>query len=193
MTIRHDDLCDEFADMCKEGYNDIEREPKLNKLTGEDVSASANVQAEARSDVRVRSFWSRYENAFFDFRVFYPHASSHRNKSIDQLYRSAENKKKAEYVQRINKCDHGSFTPMVMSATGFLGPEGTIALKVLARRISKKTKQPYSVTVAVLRCRLAFVAAKAALMYIRGSRMIRTKPAEVANEVLMKEARLSRD
>ena len=155
---------------------------------------SANVQDEARSDVRVRSFWSRYENAFFDFRVFYPHAVSYRNKSIEQLYRNAENAKKKEYAQRISKCDHGSFTPMVMSSTGSMGTEASVALKVLARRIAKKSGQPYSVTVAVLRCRLAFVVARAALVCIRGSRMIRKQPEiDVVNQVLMKEARLHRD
>ncbi len=193
--MRHDDLCDEFANICKEGFNDVEREPMLNQLSGEDVNETANTQDEARSDVRVRSFWSRYENAFFDFRGFYPHASSYRNKSIEQLYRNAENTKKKEYAQRISKCDHGSFTPMVMASTGSMGPEASVALKVLARRIAKKSGQLYCVTVAVLRSRLAFVAAKAALVCIRGSRMIRSKQPEidVVNQVLMKEARLHRD
>ncbi len=171
--MRHDDLCNEFADMCKDTFNDVEREPVLMPLTGEDIDErTANTADEARSDVRVRSFWTKYENAFFDFRVFYPNAKSYRSTKIEKLYRDAEKNKKKEYNERITKSDHGSFTPMIMDSTGSMGPEGTVAMKTLAAKTAKKTGQHYSMVVAALRCRLAFTAARAAVYCIRGSRKI---------------------
>ena len=69
-------------------------------LTGERLNLrSANIDDEARLDIRARSFWMRGEQAFFDVRIFNPFASTHLN-------------------QRVIDIEHGSFTPLVMSAYG---------------------------------------------------------------------------
>ena len=52
-------------------------------------------------------------NAFFDTRVFYPHASSYRTKNLPSLYRKFEADKKREYSKRINSVEHGSFQLVV--------------------------------------------------------------------------------
>ena len=117
----------------KEVFNDVELEPQLLPLTGETLRhQTANIDSDARADIRVRGFWTDSRNAFFDTRVFYPHASSYRTKNLPSLYRKFEADKKREYSERINSVEHGSFTPLVFSACGGMGREATVAIKRLA-------------------------------------------------------------
>ena len=78
-----------------------------------------------------------------------------------------------EYEERINKVDCGSFTPMVMSSSGGMGPRMTMALKQLATRTAERTNQRLSVTFALLRSRFVFCLLRSALVCLRGSRSIR--------------------
>ena len=62
---------------CKKVHRDVQvrPEPMLLPLEGEQDDFkynTANTEDEARSDVRVRGFWGNRQDAFFDFRVFYP-------------------------------------------------------------------------------------------------------------------------
>ena len=90
-----------------------------------------------------------------------------------ELYERFESTRSAEYEERINKVDCGSFTPMVMSSSGGMGPRMTMALKHLAERLADKTNQLYSVTFALLRCKFVFCLLRSALVCLRGSRSIR--------------------
>ena len=59
----------------KKVYRDVQIEPRLCELEGEEKGfeyKTSNTSEEARSDVRVRGFWGNRQDAFFDFRVFYP-------------------------------------------------------------------------------------------------------------------------
>ncbi len=65
-----------------------------------------------------------------------------------------ELEKKICYEERINReIEHGSFTPLVLSAAGEIGPAATIVYKRLESLISEKQGRPYSHWV---RCRLNF-------------------------------------
>ena len=71
----------------KEVHNDVEVEPKLQPVLGESFRyRTANTDPDARADIRVQGFWTQGSNAFFDTRVFYPHAQSHRSKSLKSLF-----------------------------------------------------------------------------------------------------------
>ena len=129
---------------------------------------------EARSDVRVRGFFVEQQNAFFDFRVFYPFASSHNTKSPAQLFKKIASDKKREYEQRMIEVDNASFIPMIMSSSGMMGPEMTIVLKHLARKLATQSGEQYSHVVGVLRCRFAFSMMRMALICLRGSRRRRS-------------------
>ena len=75
--MRHDEPKEIFASFAKQVFRDVEVEPDLEPLTGEEMKyKSANVQDDARSDVRIRGFWGKTRNAFFDFRAYYAFASS---------------------------------------------------------------------------------------------------------------------
>lgn len=169
--MRHDEPKNLFARLSAEVHNDVEVEPPLLPLSGEILHlGSANRRDDARSDVRVRSFWRKQQCAFFEFRVFYPFAQSHSNKAPAALFKSVEGERKRQYLQRIRDVDNGSFTPMVMSSTGAIGPEMDQAIKALAHKLADKRKEVHSVVVGTVRARFVFAAVRSALICLRGSR-----------------------
>ena len=64
--------------------------------------------------------------------------------------------------------EDASFTPMIMSSSGGMGPEMTIAFKFLAAWLAEKGGGDYSATIGVLRARFSFAAARSALVCLRG-------------------------
>ena len=174
--MRHNDPTDFIASCMKEVHCDVEVEPKLQPLTGEVLQRrTANTDPDARADLRVRGFWTDSRNAFFDTRVFYPHASSYRSRSLSSLYRSFEGEKKRAYGERILHVEHGSFTPLVFSSCGGMGHEAAITVKRLASALAVKRHAPYSQMVCWLRCMLSFSLARSAIRCVRGSRSIRRR------------------
>ena len=56
---------------------------------------SANIQDGARLDIAADGFWgSRFEQAFFDVKVFNPYAPSNQKTSLSTCYHSHENEKR---------------------------------------------------------------------------------------------------
>ena len=109
--------------------------------------------------------------------MFNPHAPSNRQ-SLNACYRKHENIKKRAYEQRIREVEHGTFTPLVMSLTGGLGNAATVCYKRLASLLCAKWNQPYSSTMAWIRCRLTFSLLRSAIQCIRGARSGGGTPAE---------------
>ena len=193
VNMRHDDATDFLAKCVKEVRNDVEVEPQLLSLTGETFRhRSTNRQPDARADLRVRGFWSDSQNAFFDTRVFYPHANSYQSKSLlASLFKSFENAKKREYVERVTEVEHGSFTPLVFSSCGGAGAEATIAIKRIASLLAAKRRESYSKIISWMRCSLAFSLARSAIRCLRGSRSIRRRAREFAPvDLVSTEARI---
>ena len=72
LTIaRHNEIWDLKANLISEVCSDVEVEPKLQPLSGENfLHVSANKDPEARLEIKVHGFWGRvFECAFFDVRV----------------------------------------------------------------------------------------------------------------------------
>jgi hypothetical protein len=192
--MRHDELRNLLASDMREILHDVELEPRLAPLSGETLQPRTAISTdEARSDIRARSFWQRQRNAFFDLRVFYPHASSYLSKSLPSLYASIERIKKREYADRILQVEQGSFTPLVFSSLGGMGPETSAAMKQLATALSSHRNEPYSHTMCLLRCRISFSLMRASSTCLRGSRpRRRPEPHSMPPAALvMEEARLT--
>jgi hypothetical protein len=166
---RHNEVQKLFAFECsKAGFNDTELEPPLLPVEDERIeSKQAKLMDGALSDVPVRDIWGNKQNAFFEFRVFTPFASSYSHMTPEECYSRFENTRSAECEQRINKVDCGSFTPMVMSSSGGMGPRMSMALKQLAVSTAEKTNQRLSITFALLRCRIVFCLLRSALVLKR--------------------------
>ena len=126
-SIRHNEIRDLTANLLSEVCHSVTTEPHLQPISGEVFSrASANVEDGARLDILANGFWGgRFERAFFDVRVFNPHAPSNRESKLSTCYRRHENLKKRTYEQHILEVEHGSFTHLVMSVTGGLGRAAT--------------------------------------------------------------------
>ena len=109
-TIRHNDLT---ASLLTNVCHNVATEPRLQPLSGEFVtSRSAITTNEARLDIHAMGFWSTAMDAYFDVRVFHPHATS-------------KTTKKRAYGQRVRDIEHGVFTPLVFTTTGGRQPSST--------------------------------------------------------------------
>lgn len=168
--MRHDEPKNLFASLTSEVYRDVEIEPPLEPLNGEQLPPSANKREDARSDVRVRGYWSKGRDAFFEFRVSYPFATTYKNQKPHKLCRSLERKRKCEYEQRVRQVEDADFTPMVMLSTGGMGEQASIALKHLAELLAKKRNEDYAHVSGLIRCCFAFALARSALVCLRGTR-----------------------
>ena len=170
-TLRHNEVRDLTATLMTEVCHGVCIESLLQPPSGGTLEgASANNAEGARLDVAANGFWGgRHERAFFDVRVFNPHAQSN-NQPIRTCYRKHENFKKRAYEQRVREVEQGSFTPLVLSLTGGMGSAATVCYKRLTSLIAQKRDQPYSCTMAWVRCRLGFALLRSSIQCIRGAR-----------------------
>ena len=57
VTLSHNKLRDNIAEMLMDITNDVRIEPILSPLTGEEQSVDGNVSVKARADISARTFW----------------------------------------------------------------------------------------------------------------------------------------
>ena len=62
-----------FVELLSEISTDVQIEPQLSELTGENLKyKTSNKQNEARLDISARNVWRSGDKAFFDVRIFNP-------------------------------------------------------------------------------------------------------------------------
>ena len=168
--MRHNEIRDITAEVLPEVCHGVGKEPHLQPVTEELLShRTANREDGARLDIVAEDFWGRDRTrAFFDVRVFNALAQTYQNTSMAQCYRRNELEKRRAYDERIREIEHGSFSPLVFSTSGSMGPTATIVYKRIASMISEKNNKPYSKTMHWLRCRLSFSLLRSAIMCLRG-------------------------
>ena len=171
VCIRHNEVRDLTASMLREVCRDVSTEPSLLPLEGERLRyRTANTTNDARVDVGARGFWTRGQKAFFDVRIFDPMAACHRELSLEAAHHRNEQEKMRAYSERILHVDQGSFTPLVFTTSGGMGPKAKCFYSRLADLMSEKKHQPRSHVVAWMRCRLSFSLLRSALLCLRGTR-----------------------
>ena len=178
---RHNELRDLEADLLSMVCKDVEIEPQLQDVTGEQLSSGSNLAKEARLDIHARGFWEKHQSAFFDIRVCHPNAESYKQMEPKQIYRLHENEKKRSYSRRVLDIEHGSFTPLVFTSTGGMGPECLRFHSRLAELIADKKGEHYSRTISWIRARTSFALLRSALICLRGSRTIRRCKMDLTN------------
>jgi hypothetical protein len=192
INMRHDAIRNLLAAEMREVLRDVQLEPPLTPLTGEEIlPASANREHDARVDIRARGFWAEQQSAYFDVRVFYPHAPSYLPRSLCGLCKSFEEEKKRRYGDRILEVERGCFTPLVFSSCGGMGLETGAAPRKLASLVAEKRHEPYQQTITLLRMRLHFALLRASFVCLRGTRS-RPKdfPHCIPADVIMHELRV---
>ena len=157
-SIRHNEIKDITAELLTEVCYGVGTEPCLQPITDEVFSyRTATKEDGARLDIVAESFWGRdRQRAFFDVRVFNPLAPRYRNSSLSQCYRRNELEKRRAYDERIREVEHGSFSPLVFSTAGGMGPTANVVYKRIASLIAEKHGKPYSKTINRMRCRLSY-------------------------------------
>ena len=87
------------------------------------------------------------------------------------LYGQHENQKKRHYLNRILQ-EKGTFSPLVFTTTGGMGPEATRFLKRVAVKLAAKTREKYSDTDVMnnIRTRVSFEILRSVLVAVRGVR-----------------------
>ena len=107
---------------------------------------------------------------FFNVRVFNPLAASNYTSILASCYQRHERSKQRMYEERIREVDHGSFMPMVFSASGGAGQLAERMIKPVSSELSEKLDVPYSRTIHWVRHRLCFALLRASIMCLRGTR-----------------------
>ncbi|KAG0729843.1 hypothetical protein GWK47_003384 [Chionoecetes opilio] len=105
-----------------------------------------------------------------DIRIFDPMAACHRGISLEAAHQRNEQDKIRSYGDRIRNVDHGSFTPLVFTTSGEMGPKVKCFYSRLADVMAEKKHQPRSHVVAWMRCRLSFSLLRSALLCLRVTR-----------------------
>ena len=108
--------------------------------------------------------------AFFDVKVFNPFATTHLNQNLDTVFRSAEKEKKKLYNERVITVEHGSFTPVVLSAFGGFGFESSIFVSKLIEKLALKKGIEKSFVANFVRTKISFELVRSQVACIRGAR-----------------------
>ena len=127
LSIRHNKVRDLTSAFLSEVCHNVHTELTPQPLQGEHLKyKSANGEVGARLDAAAQNFWGKdQQTAYFDVRVFNPFAQSYTNSSLSKCYRKHELEKKREYEERVREIEHGSFSPLVFSTAGGMGPIAT--------------------------------------------------------------------
>ena len=180
VIMRHNDVRDITADLLKLACNDVEIEPELTPLTGENFKLkTTNTSDEARVDVSARGFWTKGKKLYGDVKIFNPLAKSYKNTSLKNAHRSNEQGKKRNYNQRIINVEHGTFTPLVFSSFGGASYETTRFLKRLNELIAAKRGESTSTSMHYIRTLYSFSLLRSTLLCIRGSRSHKKRSVEI--------------
>lgn len=196
VASRHNEIRDVLGDLLSDVCKDVSVEPPLQPLSGELFrSRAANTEDGARLDIKAGGFWgsSRHVAAFFDVRVFNPHAASYAAAPLPRTYRRHEAQKRAEYEERVREVERGSFTPLVFSCLGGAGPAATVFLRRLAALLAEKKNTTYTLTLGWLRCRLTFALLRSSILCLRGARAapVPGRPSLCAPDLAVVEGRVS--
>ena len=170
VSLRHDSLKGTIAKLLEQVCKDTTVEPGLLSITTEQLRKGTDTSDGARLDISTRGFWTPLDRAFTDVRVIHPQAQSNANSSLYQMYRKHEMEKKNKYNDRVLQVEKATFTPLVFSTTGGMGNEAVKFFMHLSEKISHKTGQSYSDTVAFVRRRLRFDLLKTCVISLRGFR-----------------------
>ena len=114
----------------------------------------------------------------FSSPFFLPRYSEHKTPTGNY-----EREKKRKYNDRVLQVEKGSFSPLIFSTTGGMGPESTKFHKKLAEMISDKRGEQYSHVVNHIRTRLRFALLRCTLIAIRGERGRKRKEPDSMAEV----------
>ena len=99
-----------------------------------------------------------------NIRVFDPSARRYQNQTLSQTYITNEKEKKRGYNERVLQVENGTFTPLVFSVHGGMGPECKTFFKRLASLLSEKRNENLAAVSTWVRTRISFALLRSALV-----------------------------
>ena len=169
VNMRHNNIRNYEANLLREICKDVKIEPDLLPI-GTGNGSSTNTDDKSRLDVSAVGLWAPMQRTFLDVRVFHPNSASYLNKTAEQLYIQHERQKKRKYNDRVIHVEKGSFSPLIFSTTGGMGPESTRYHKRIAELISLKRGELYSDVMNHIRTKIRYSILRSTLIAIRGER-----------------------
>lgn len=180
VIMRHNTVRDTTQSLLNEVCRDVQLEPALLPVTGEQLPPGAISTDGARADVSALGFWQPMSRAFFYVKVVNPLATTNWSMKVQAMYKTHENTKKRSYNARILQIEKGSFTPLIFSCSGGMGMEASSFIKELAVKVSAKRGEMYSQTVSFIRRRYRFDLLKTCIISLRGERKATKAAREIA-------------
>ena len=128
---------------------------------------------EARLNIKANGLWgSRFSRAFFDVKIFNPHAKTSRKLHKD-AYKYHETLKNSKYQQRILNVEQSSFCPLIFGCTGGAAPTATRTMQRLAEKLSEKRQESYRESINYIKTKISFALLRSSILCIRGCRSLR--------------------
>ena len=156
ITLKHNHIRNATAELLSQVTKDVKIEPVLQSLTGETFEQrTANTSDNAPLDISARGFWTKYQMAFFDVRIFDPNATGYNAQSLKRCYINNDKEKKRQYNMRVLQVENGSFTPLVFSINGGMSREASKRYSRIAEILSEKGDEPYSLIMSWIRRKLS--------------------------------------
>ncbi len=182
VDARHNSIRNFEAHMLKKVCSDVQIEPPLQPVVGMTFRPSVNVSNEARLDYRARGFWRERQDGFFDVKFTNAEADFQRHRSVKSILQSCEQAKKTAYNVRVMEIEQGTFTPIILTVKGVMGPEANRYHKTLASKIAEKTGERYDDVTRIIRVKISFLVLRAALLCLRGSRTLFSRKGEECDD-----------
>ena len=170
VIVRHNNIRDYEAKLLSLVCKDVEIEPRLQSISNEQFSHSTDSSDNAHPDIRAKGFWRMGQNSFFDVMVTNANSASQIDTGLQSILKKHEQSKKRKYNERIMHVEFGSFTPLIFSVFGSMGPETTAFHKMLAKKIADKNGEKYCHVITYIRSKLSNLALRSSLLCLRGSR-----------------------
>ena len=168
--MRHNALRNTEGALLDEVCHDVRIEPALIPTEEEVLHSGTTTADRAKLDISARGVWCPMERVFFDVRVTHPNTRTSRNKSLRQIFKEQQQEKKIKYNNRIVQVEKATFTPLIFTTSGGMGPECKRFNKRLAELIATRRKESYADVIAFIRKKLRFALLKATLIALRGYR-----------------------
>ena len=137
MRRRHDEVKKAWVTLFKKVSTTVVEEPFLPLPDGlRTTKKSTTLDLDARADVYVRGISRPLSNDYFDVAVIDTGTKSHVNKKSMTALRDKEKRKRDKYEERVQVV--GTFTPLVCSVFGTLGPDAAKTLQLTVKGLDEE-------------------------------------------------------
>jgi hypothetical protein len=179
VTIRHDDVRDEWAHLCGLALTSsrVTTEPLINYGDGMRATQGqptwrgndTTLGEEARGDVSAHGFWQRGRSTIFDIRISDTDSKSYGNTSSEKLLERFAQQKRDKYeVACLER--RKDFTPLCYSVDGMACKAAKAAERRLAQLLSVKWDRQYSEMVNFIRTRMSLSVVRSNTLLLRSER-----------------------